>query len=178
MVACELQCFDLIGATMEAALKALSGSGVIGAILAVAFALLAGTIGVLGWALKRLVDSAIKQQDKFADFMDALTKSLNAIGINCMACRSDSVASIRDLEGNVKAEIQHVVWANHDKAKLETEGTIRAAVEKLDGAITGAANSIRASNAALLTEAENQRLRSQVDKLSQAHDVGDGRVRG
>jgi copper chaperone CopZ len=156
---------------MEAALKALSGSGVGGAILAVAFALLTATIGVLSWALKRLVDSAIKQQDKFSDFMDALTKSLNAIGMNCQACRSDSVATIRDLEGTLKAEVQHVVWASHDKAKLETEQAIDHAVERLEESVTGAANSIRTSNKELVQSIENQRLQERVDELSRPHDV-------
>ena len=156
---------------MAEALKALAGTGAIGAILAVAFALLALTIGVLGWALKRLVDSAIKQQDRFVDFMDALTKSLQAIGLNCQACRADSVSSIRDLERDVLEKVDHVVWASHDKAKLERESALAVAVEKLDGAITGAANSIRNSNAELLREAENQRLRDQVDELSRPHDM-------
>ena len=163
---------------MEAALRALSGSGVIGAILAVSFALLAGTIGVLGWALKKLVDSAIRQQEKFSDFMEALTKSLNVIGANCMACRSDSVGSIRDLENVIKQEVQHVVWAAHDKAKLETEKAIEDAHAKMEGSITGAANSIREGNRALVQSVENQRLREEVEELSRPHPVdGDGTVR-
>lgn len=157
---------------MESALRALSGNGTTGAILAVAFGLLAATIGVLGWALKRLVDSAIKQQDKFADFMEALTKSLTAIGMNCQVCRSDSVATIRDLESEVKAEVQHVVWASHDKAKLETEAAIDNAVERLEESITGAAQSIRASNKEFVQAAENQRLQERVDELSRPHDMG------
>jgi nitrate reductase gamma subunit len=154
---------------MENALHSLSTTGTAGAILAVVFALLAATIGVLAWALKRLVDAAIKQQDKFSDFMDALTKSLTAIGFNCQACRSDSVATLRDLEGTVKAEVQHVVWAAHDKAKLETDASIDHAVERLEESFTGAANSIRAA-------IEKQHLQDRVDELSRPHDV-DGAVR-
>jgi copper chaperone CopZ len=161
---------------MEAALHALSANGITGAIFAVIFALLAATIGVLAWALKRLVDAAIKQQDRFVDFMDALTKSLQAIGMNCQACRSDSVATIRDLEGQVKAEVQHVVWASHDKAKLEMEAAIDHAVEKIEESFTGTANSIRASNKELAQAFENQRLQERVDELSRPHDV-DGAVR-
>ena len=169
---------------MESALRALSGSGAIGAILAIAFGLLAGTIGVLGWALKRLVDSALRQQEKFADFMEALTKSLNAISINCQACRSDSVASIRDLEKAVLEKVDHTVWASHDKAKLEHDAAIDHAVEKLEESFTGAANSIRASNQGLVAAVENQRLKEraeslqeQVEELSRPHNITDGVVR-
>lgn len=157
---------------METALHALATNPTAGAILAVVFALLAATIGVLAWALKRLVDAAIKQQDKFSDFMDALTKSLSAIGMNCQACRSDSVATIRDLEGTLKAEVQHVVWAAHDKARLETDAAIGNAVEKLEESVTGAANSIRAANKELAQAFENQRLQDRVDELSRPHDIG------
>jgi cytochrome c556 len=165
---------------MESALHTLGNNGATGAILAIVFALLAAAIGVLSWALKRLVDAAIKQQDKFSDFMDALTKSLSAIGANCQACRSDSVATIRDLEGTLKDEVQHVVWASHDKAKLETEQYIDHAVEKLEESVTGAANSIRASNKELVQATENQRLQDRVDDLSRPHVVSDAapRVRG
>jgi len=156
---------------MESALRELSGSGLPGSILAVAFALLAVTIGVLGWALKRLVDSALRQQEKFVDFMDALTKSLNVIGTNCQACRSDSVATIRDLESGLKAEVQHVVWAAHDKAKLETDAAIDHAVERLEESVTGAAQSIRASNKELVQSIENQRLQERVDELSRPHSI-------
>ena len=159
---------------MEAALKALSGSGVMGAILAIAFALLAGTSGVLGWALKRLVDSAIKQQDKFADFMEALTKSLNAIGMNCQACRSDSVAAIRDLEDGIKKEVRETVWAAHDKAQLETEAAIKTAAEKTDMTLTGVATSIRTSNEILVQAVRTQLLQERVEELSRPHDVRDG----
>jgi hypothetical protein len=170
---------------MEAALKALSGSGATGAVLAVAFALLAGVGGILGWALKRFVDAAIEQQkaaikqqdaalrhqEKFGDFIEALTKSLNAIGVNCMACRSDSVSSLRDVEATVKSEVAHVVWASHDKAALETAAAIGRAVETLEASFTGAANSIRASNAQLLVDVENKRLRAQVEDLSRPTNV-------
>jgi len=162
---------------METALHALATTPTAGAILAVVFALLAATIGVLAWALKRLVDAAIKQQDKFSDFMDALTKSLSAIGMNCQACRSDSVATIRDLEGELKAEVQHVVWAAHDKAKLETAQAIDHSVEKLEESITGTANSIRASNKELVQAIENQLLQARVEELSRPHNVGGGTPR-
>ena len=162
---------------MEAALKALSGSGVIGAVLAVAFLLLSGTIGILGYALKRLVDSALTQQEKFAEFMEALTKSLSAIGLNCQACRADSVATLRDLEGTLKQEIQHVVWASHDKAKLENDASLKTVADRIDASLTGAASSIRESNKALVQDVANQRLQERIDELSRPHDLS-GTVRG
>ena len=162
---------------MESALKVLSSTGAMGAVVAAVIALLAIVIGVLGWALKRLVDGALKQQDKFSDFMEALTRSLNGIGTNCQACRTDAQSAIRDLEANVKAEIQHVVWASHDKAKLETEVVVKTAADRLDAALTGTAGSIRASNKELVQAVENQRLQERVDELSRPHDVGDGAVR-
>jgi DNA anti-recombination protein RmuC len=151
---------------MEAALKALSGSGATGAVLAVAFALLAGTIGVLGWALKRLVDSALKQQDKFGDFMEALTASLNAIATNCTACKSDSAAELRAIDSSIKSELQHVVWASHDKATLETNASIERAVDRLEESLTGAATEIRTSNEKMVHELENSLLKAQLATAS------------
>jgi len=151
---------------MDAALKALSTSGTQGAVIAAVLALLAVVIGVLGWALKRLVDGAIKQQDKFSEFMEALTKSLGGIGLNCQAHRSDTMAAIRDSEANTKVVIEHTVWAAHDKAMLLHDKSLSAAVSMLSTEITGAAQSIRTGNRDLLQEIENRRLRDQVDELS------------
>lgn len=146
---------------MESALKALSSSGATGAILAVVFALLAGTVGVLAWALKRLVESALKQQDKFSEFMDALTTSLNSIGTNCASCQSASIAAIRSAESELKAEVQHVVWAAHDKGTLETDASVSRAVGELEESITGAATSVRET----LQTLENNRLRDKLARL-------------
>ena len=44
-------------------------------------------------------------------------------------------------------------------------------------ALTGAASSIRASNAALVQEVENQRLQERLEELSRPHDLS-GTVRG
>jgi hypothetical protein len=159
---------------MEAAIRTLAGSGAIGAILAVAFALLAVTIGVLAWALKRLVESALQQQERFVQFMDALTKSLNAIGANCLACRQDSVGSLRDLEKSLVASVEHTIVESHEKARLETTAAIDGAVTSLEESLTGVATSIRASNKELVQEIENQRLREKVDDLSRPHDVNGG----
>lgn len=156
---------------MTEALKTLSGSGAMGAILAVAFALLAATIGVLAWALKRLVESALRQQEKFAEFMEALTKSLNTIGMNCLACRQDSVTSLRDMEKAVVATINQTVWSAHDKSRLQTDAAIETAVDRIEESFTGAANSIRASNEKLVQEVENRRLQEKIDDLSRPHDA-------
>jgi uncharacterized membrane-anchored protein YhcB (DUF1043 family) len=151
---------------MDAALKFLASSGTTGAILTVSFGLLASIIGVLGWVLKRLVDGAIKQQDKFSEFMEALTKSLGGIGLNCQAHRSDTMAAVRDCEANISAKIDHSVWAAHDKLALLHDKALAAAASMLSTEITGAAQSIRTGNKDLLQEIENRRLRDQVDELS------------
>jgi hypothetical protein len=159
---------------MSEALKTLSSNGVVGAILSVAFALLALTIGVLVWALKKYVQSSVdekkeflessmKEKADFSEFMRALTASLNGLGLNFQATRTDTLSVVRDLGDR----IEHVTWAAHDKMVLVFRESL-----------TGTANSIRDSNLKLAQEFEKQRLQEKVDQLSRPHDVGDGRVRG
>ena len=138
---------------MNEALKALSANGVVGAILAVAFALLALTIGVLVWALKRYVESSIDEKRDFSEFMRALTASLNGLGLNFQATRTDTLSVVRDLGDR----IEHVTWAAHDKMVLVFRESL-----------TGTANSIRSSNEALAKDLENQRMR---DELSRPHSI-------
>jgi hypothetical protein len=163
---------------MDVAIKDLASSGALGAIVAAVFSLLALVIGVLVWALKRYVDTSIDREKDFSGFMRALTTSLNGLGINCQTCRTDSQAAIIDMETNVKAEIQHVVWASHDKAALETAAVVKAAFEKTDAVITGVATSIRTSNEALVQAVRTQILENRVEELSRPLNVGgDGVVR-
>jgi HAMP domain-containing protein len=138
---------------MDSALKALSANGIVGAILAVAFALLALTIGVLVWALKRYVESSIDEKRDFSEFMRALTASLNGLGLNFQATRTDTLSVVRDLGDR----IEHVTWAAHDKMVLVFRESL-----------TGTANSIRSSNEALAKDLENQRMR---DELSRPHNI-------
>ena len=161
---------------MEAALKALSTNGVVGAILAVAFALLALTIGVLGMSHKDMISASIKQQEKFSAFMEKLTEALAAINLNSKTGRTDCLGATRQAENNISLQVEHVAWAVHDKAKLEIEAALGVAVEKISAEVTGAANSIRAGMRDFVQAVENQRLRDENAELSRPHDVGDGRV--
>ena len=156
---------------MDTALKELASSGALGAIVAAIFSLLAIVIGVLVWALKRYVDTSIEREKEFSGFMKALTSAFNAVGINTQACRSDTMAAIRDSEANITAVIEHTVWAAHDKAMLLHDKSLAAATSLLSTEITGAAQSIRTGNRDLLQEIENRRLRDQVDELSRPHTI-------
>ena len=157
---------------MDTALRALSANGVVGAILAIAFALLALTIGVLVWALKKYVESSVdekkefmessmKEKSDFSEFMRALTASLNGLGLNFQATRTDTLSVVRDLGDR----IEHVTWAAHDKMVLVFRESL-----------TGTANSIRDSNVKLAQEFEKQRLQEKVDELSRPHNVADGAI--
>jgi hypothetical protein len=157
---------------MDTALKELAGSGALGAIMAAVIALCGLVVAALIWMLKRMVDASLAERVEFGGFMKALTASLNGLGLNFQANRSDTMAAVRDVETNVKAEVQHVVWAAHDKQVLLHDKALSAAVNLLSTEITGAAQSIRASNADLLKEAENQRLHDRVEELSRPHDTG------
>jgi hypothetical protein len=160
---------------MEAALKSLSNQGTFGAVLAAVFALLAIVIGVLGLVLKRLVDSAIKQQEtamdgqrkqqeKFSGFMEALTASLNGLVANFQATRTDTLAVVRDFQIAVLDKVESVVWdANRETVAL------------LSKDLTGVANRIEASNEKAVKELDNYYLRRE-NEISRSHTIGDGVV--
>ena len=147
---------------METAIKELASSGTLGAVLASVFALLAIVIGVLVWALKRFVDSSIDDKKDFSAFMQALTTSLNGLGLNFAATRADTLAEVRDMGD----KINNVTWAAHEKM-----------VTVFRDSLTGAANSIREGNNKLVQDLETQRLRDENAVLSRPQNVGDGTVR-
>jgi hypothetical protein len=147
---------------MDTALKELASSGALGAIVAALFGLLAIVIGVLVWALKRYVDTSMLERKDFAEFMKALTSSLNGLGLNFQATRADTLSVVRDLG----TQIEHVTWAAHEKM-----------VTVFRESLTGTANSIRESNRDLVRAVETQHLQDRVDELSHPHSVGDGTVR-
>ena len=170
------------------ALKTLSTSGTTGAIMAVILGLLGLVIAALIWMLKgmftrwleadkakALADEA--REGKYNDFMAAFTSSLNAMTLNLQATRSDSLAAIRDTQANLLSGIQGVIRLSHDEAKIERKELIEQAVEKISGEITGAANSIRASNEKLaatfekqIDAAEKQRLLAEAKRLQEEND--------
>jgi len=124
---------------MEAALKELISSGALGAMLVV-------VLLMLGWLVRVLVTSFIRQTESVTKAMSELVEASRAIRDNCRACRTDSVSSIRDAQTGIMAHIDHVVWAAHDKGFGENERLIGAATEKISVALTGVVQSIRESN--------------------------------
>jgi hypothetical protein len=184
------------------ALKTLSGSGTLGAVMAPILGLLGVVIGVLIWMLKGMFTRWLEadkvkvradeaRESKYNEFMAAFTSSLNAMTLNLQATRSDSLAAIRDTQSNLLAGIQGVIRLSHDEAKIERKELIEQAVEKLSGEITGAANSIRNSNEKLAATFEKQidaaerqrlleekrRLQEENDDLSKPHTIDDAAPR-
>ena len=124
---------------MDAALKELVSSGAIGATLVVVLAM-------LFWMVKVLIANFVKQTDAITKAMDELVAASRAIRDNCLTCRQDSVGSLRDAQKAIEERIDHVVWKSHDQAFSENKDLIAAATEKINGALTGVAQSIRESN--------------------------------
>jgi hypothetical protein len=178
------------------ALKTLSSTGTLGAVLAPILGLLGVVIGVLIWMLKGMFTRWMKADEakvkadearvradeareaKYNEFMAAFIASLNAMTLNLQATRIDSLAAIRDTQFNLLAGVQAAVRLSHDEAKIERKELIEQAVEKVSGEITGVANSIRASNEKLaatfekqLLLAEQQRLMDENRELSIPHHI-------
>jgi hypothetical protein len=113
--------------------------------------------------------------------MKELARAFASISERCLACRTDSVSSVRDLEANLTKKFVEVSAAVHDRTFLE----LSALGTRFETSLTTTAQSIRKDQAAMLAEverkrleAEAQRLRDENAELSRPHDVGDGRVRG
>jgi hypothetical protein len=120
-----------------------------------------GAIGMLGWLVKVLVASFVRQTEAVIKALDELVRASRAIRDNCQACRSDSLQTLRDAEGHIIQRIEQVVAAGHDKTFTETEKALGAAVEKIE-----------ASNKALIEAEEKRRLREEVEELSRPHNIG------
>src|ERR1017187_6907329 len=136
---------------MESSLRDLSSSGALGAIVASVFSLLAIVIAVLIWTLKRYVDSSMRREEKFEKFMEALTSAMNAIGINCQACRVDSMARLHEAGETIGREISLALAAQ---------------ATRFESALTNTAQSIRGFNEQLVQNVERIHLRETVDELS------------
>jgi hypothetical protein len=149
-------------------------------------------LGFVLWAGRAIVKSllvhiddffrgVLEQQKESSGAMKELAKAFASISERCLACRTDSVSSVRDLEANLTKKFVEVSWAVHDKtfAEMGAMGT------RFDASLTATAQSIRKDQVAMLAEVdrkrlevEAQRLREENAELSRPHDVGDGRVRG
>ena len=147
---------------METALKEMASSGTLGAIVAAVFSLLALVIAVLIWTLKRYVDSSMRREEKFEKFMEALTSAMNAIGINCQACRVDSMARLHEAGETIGREISLALAAQ---------------ATRFESALTNTAQSIRGFNEQLVQNVERIHLRETVDELSRPHTAAEGIVR-
>lgn len=123
---------------MTEAAKELASSGAVGA----GFVLV---LMLLFWVVKVLVTNATKQMDSMTKGMEELVSQSRAIRDNCLTCRSDSLATLRDAEAKISAH----VWQAHDKGVQETERMLDAIVGKLD----------------------RVRLEERVDELSRPHPL-------
>ena len=135
----------------------------------VALAVLVPVLGFFLWAGRAIVTSLIEQaklfiaglveqQKAFAQHMAELTATLVGIRENCQACRYDSMTRLH--------EAGEVIGDRVDLA-IATQSS------RFEAALTATAQSIRASNEKLVQEAENQRLRDEVE-ISRAHNIGTG----
>jgi len=153
----------------------------------VAVAILVPLMGFLLWAGRAVVRSllvhideffkgVLEQQQESAGAMKELARAFTGIRENCLACRVDAVASLRDAEERITKKFVEVTWAVHDKTFSEVEKGFASLGGKFESGLTNAANSIRASNDQLVQNVERVHLREQVDELSRPHNV-DGVVR-
>ena len=149
---------------MGEALKELASSGAIGAALVV-------VLGMLFWLMKVLVTNNTEQSKAVIKALGELVESSRAIRDNCRNCREDSVASLRDAQVSIETKIEHTVWQSHDKNALERDKSFATMTDVISKEITQSANSIRSSNAELVKNAENQRLRDEVEELSRPHHL-------
>jgi hypothetical protein len=96
---------------MEPALKELLNFGALGVVLA-------AVLGIVLWMLRQLFVGILSQMHDFNDFMRELSATLIGIRDNCRACRTDSVAALRELEERVNARIDGAV-ATLQRNRLE-----------------------------------------------------------
>jgi len=108
---------------MTEAAKELASSGAIGAAFVMALLM-------LFWLMRVLVKNATKQMEAMGDGMRELVEQSRAIRDNCMACRSDSVSTLRDAQEHIVAKLWEVkkeavadVAKVFDAANKEAENT-------------------------------------------------------
>ena len=158
----------------------------------IAVAILIPVMGFFLWAGRIVVRSLLAHIDEFfkgvlaqqkesAEAMKELSRAFSGISERCLACINGNVAAVRDSEGRLTDKFVGVSAAARDK----TFQDIQSMAGRFEAALTATAQSIRKDQAALVAEVERkrleeeaQRLREENKELSQAHDVGDGRVRG
>jgi hypothetical protein len=157
---------------MSEALKELASSGTIGAAFVV-------VLFMLFWMVKVLIASFVKQTEAVIKAMNELVEASRAIRDNCRNCRTDSLQTLRDAQVAIAKTIEDSVARGHDATFREMKELVGESTQTISSALTGTANSIRATNAETLRELEgkrreeeNERLREENAELSRPHDLG------
>jgi cell shape-determining protein MreC len=168
----------------------------------VAVAILFPLIGFLLWAGRSIVKSLLTHIDEFFKgvleqqkestvqqkeitvAMKELSRAFAGISERCLACRVDSVSTLRDAEKRIVDKFTEITSSVHDRTFLEIEKGFGALGAGFDKALTGTAESIRKGQAALIAEIERkrleeeaQRLREENAELSRDHDIGNATPR-
>ena len=164
----------------------------------IAVAILIPIMGFVLWAGRAVVRSllahideffkgVLEQQKESSGAMKELAKAFSGISERCLACRSDSVATVRDLESSLTKKFVEVSWAVHDKTFAE----MASMASRFESSLTSTAQSIRKDQESLVDkverkrlekercdlEEEAQRLRDENAELSRPHDIGNATPR-
>ena len=173
---------------MEFPSKELLNYGVAGIVLV-------PVMGFILWAGRAVVRSllvhideffrgVLEQQKESSGAMKELARAFADISARCLACRVDSVSTVRDLESSLTKKFVEVSSAAHDRTFAEVQAGLAKIGSQFETALTQTAQSIRRDQATLVAEMERKhleeeasRLREENAELSRPHDVGDGAVR-
>ena len=167
-----------------------------------AIAILLPLVGFLIWAGRAIVKSlllhideffkgvleqqkeATSQQKEVTQAMKELAKAFSGISERCLACRVDSVSTLRDAEKQIVDKFTEITAAAHDRTFREIEAGFTSLGTRFESSLTNTAESIRKGQKDLVEAATRQRLEREkaeleekVEELSRPHNVGDGVVR-
>jgi methyl-accepting chemotaxis protein len=126
---------------MSEGAKELLNSGVLGALVVVLF-------GLLAWAFRAMFAGQQEDRRDFKRFMEAtieaqrqIVASVDAIKTNCLACRADGVAAVRDEGSRMRARLEDIaagLRGDVDTLRRATAGAaeaVEAAAEELSEAV-------------------------------------------
>jgi hypothetical protein len=123
------------------------------------------------------------QQKENTLAMKEMVKAVTATSERCLACRVDSVSTIRDSERRIVEKFTEIAASVHDRTFTEIEKGFLVLGKTFNDALTGTALSIRKGQDELVMKVENERLQKRErelekenDELSQSHVVTDGAV--
>jgi hypothetical protein len=149
----------------------------------IAVAILVPVLAFFFWAGRAIVLSLVKhiddffhevlvQQKEVTSAIKDLSRSYSDIRANCLACRMDSIATLKDAEERIGKRATDVAWAVHDKAFAEMKSGFESLEKAFVQALTNAANSIREGNAELVMALENKQLKRENEELSRPYNTG------